>query len=69
MRDAEAQLYEKEQEAHRRKAVAENTELYAEQKASEAMVEAANAEAYYVEKMLTALGANYMAPRDYLMIN
>ncbi|CAN6459743.1 unnamed protein product [Victoria cruziana] len=77
-RDAEAQLYEREQEAAGRKVIAEaaffarqqeaDAELYAKQKASEAMVAAADAEAYYTEKMLTALGGNYMALRDYLLI-
>ncbi|CAN6459741.1 unnamed protein product [Victoria cruziana] len=77
-RDAEAQLYEREQEADGRKVVAEaaffarqqeaDAELYAKQKASEAMVAAADAEAYYTEKMLTALGGNYMALRDDLLI-
>ncbi|KAF3792484.1 hypothetical protein EJ110_NYTH11304 [Nymphaea thermarum] len=60
---------ERELEAHRRSAVADmrnrqqeaDAEFYAKQKASEAMVEATNAEAYYVEKMLTTLGGNYMA--------
>ncbi|KAF3792480.1 hypothetical protein EJ110_NYTH11299 [Nymphaea thermarum] len=36
---------------------------------SEVMVEVVNAEAYYVDEMLTAVGGNYMAQRDYLMIN
>ncbi|KAF3792482.1 hypothetical protein EJ110_NYTH11302 [Nymphaea thermarum] len=64
-RDAEAQLYERELEAHGRSAVAEmrnrqheaDAELYAKQKAFEVMVDAAIAEAYYVDEMLTALGA------------
>ncbi|KAF3792481.1 hypothetical protein EJ110_NYTH11301 [Nymphaea thermarum] len=76
-RYAEAQLYERELEAHGRSAVVEmrnrqkeaDTELYAKQKVSEVMVEAVNGEAYYVDEMLTALGGNYMAQRDYLMIN
>ncbi|KAF3792479.1 hypothetical protein EJ110_NYTH11298 [Nymphaea thermarum] len=74
-KDTEAHLYKRELEAHGRSAVAEmrnrqqDAELYAKQKASEVMVEAANAEAYYVDEMLTALGGNYMAQRDYLMIN
>ncbi|KAF3792478.1 Flotillin-like protein 3 [Nymphaea thermarum] len=76
-RNAKAQLYERELEAHGRSVLAEmhnrqqeaDAEFYAKQKASEAMVEAANAGAYYVEKMLNALGGCYMAQKDYLMIN
>ncbi|KAJ9555227.1 hypothetical protein OSB04_009841, partial [Centaurea solstitialis] len=78
-KDAEAILYEKEKEAEAQKAIAEATlyarqqiadgELYAKQKEAEGLVALAQAQGTYVHTLLGALGGNYAALRDYLMIN
>ncbi|KAJ0481275.1 putative Band 7 domain, Flotillin family, Band 7/SPFH domain superfamily [Helianthus annuus] len=76
---AEAILYEKEKEAEAQKATAEATfyarqqvadgELYAKQKEAEGLVALAQAQGTYIRTLLGALGGNYGALRDYLMIN
>ncbi|KAF5773438.1 putative Band 7 domain, Flotillin family, Band 7/SPFH domain superfamily [Helianthus annuus] len=76
---AEAILYEKEKEAEAQKAMAEATffarqqvadgELYAKQKEAEGLVALAQAQGTYIRTLLGALGGNYGALRDYLMIN
>ncbi|XP_052172863.1 flotillin-like protein 4 [Diospyros lotus] len=76
---AEAILYEKEQEAAAQKAIAEATfyarqqaadgELYAKKKEAEGLVALAQAQGLYIQTLLDALGGNYNALRDYLMIN
>ncbi|KAK1429654.1 hypothetical protein QVD17_11868 [Tagetes erecta] len=76
---AEAILYEKEKEAEAQKAIAEAAlysrqqaaegELYAKQKEAEGLVALAQAQGTYIRTLLGALGNNYGALRDYLMIN
>lgn len=76
---AEAVLYEKEKQAQAQKAIAEATfyarkhvadgELYAKQKEAEGLVALAHAQGTYIRTLLDALGGNYGALRDYLMIN
>ncbi|KAM0009334.1 putative Flotillin family [Helianthus debilis subsp. tardiflorus] len=76
---AEAILYEKEKEAAAEKATAEaalysrkqvaDGELYAKQKEAEGLVYLAQAQGVYIRTLLGALGGNYDALRDYLMIN
>ncbi|KAI3822387.1 hypothetical protein L1987_09976 [Smallanthus sonchifolius] len=76
---AEAILYAKEKEAEAQKAMAEVTfysrkqvadgELYAKQKEAEGLVALAEAQGTYLRTLLGALGGNYGALRDYLMIN
>lgn len=76
---AEAILYEKEKEAKAHKAIAEaafytrrqaaNGELYTNQKEAEGLVALAQAQGTYLSTLLSSLGGNYAALRDYLMIN
>ncbi|XP_076952998.1 flotillin-like protein 4 [Bidens hawaiensis] len=76
---AEAILYEKEKEAEAQKVMADATfysrqqvtdgELYAKQKEAEGLVALAHAQGTYLRTLLGALGGNYGALRDYLMIN
>ncbi|CAI9289350.1 unnamed protein product [Lactuca saligna] len=78
-KSAEAILYEKEKEAEAQKAMAEATlysrqqvadgELYAKQKEAEGLVALAQAQGTYLRTLLGAMGGNYGALRDYLMIN
>nr|GEV63414.1 hypothetical protein [Tanacetum cinerariifolium] len=78
-KDAEAALYEKEKEAEAQKAIAEATfyarqqvadgELYAKQKEAEGLVAIAQAQGAYLRTLSGALGGNYAAIRDYMMIN
>ncbi|XP_042476023.1 flotillin-like protein 4 [Macadamia integrifolia] len=76
---AEAILYEKEKEAEAQKAMAEasfyarqqvaDAELYAKNKEAEGLVALAQAQGVYLRTLLGALGGNYGAFRDYMMIN
>ncbi|KAE8721100.1 Flotillin-like protein 1 [Hibiscus syriacus] len=78
-KQAEAILYEKEKEAAAQKAIADATfygrqrvadvELYAKQKEAEGLMALAQAQGVYLRTLLDALGGNYAALRDYLMIN
>ncbi|KAE8690015.1 Flotillin-like protein 1 [Hibiscus syriacus] len=78
-KQAEAILYEKEKEAAAQKATADATfygrqrvadvELYAKQKEAEGLMALAQAQGVYLRTLLDALGGNYAALRDYLMIN
>ena len=52
--------------AHKQEAEAE---LYAKKKEAEGIVTLGNAQGAYVSTLLNALGNNYTAVRDYLMIN
>lgn len=76
---AEAELYEKEKEAAAQRAIASATfyaqqqaadgELYAKKKEAEGLVASAQAQGVYISTLLEALGGNYSALRDYLMIS
>lgn len=76
---AEAILYERSKEAEAQKAMAEaayfarqqaaDGDLYAKQKEAEGLVALAKAQGEYIRTLLDALGGNYIALRDYLMIN
>lgn len=78
-KEAEALLYEQQKVADGQKAVAEATffarrqaadgELYAKKKEAEGLVALAEAQGAYLSTLLGALGGNYAALRDYLMIN
>ncbi|GMI77136.1 flotillin 1 [Hibiscus trionum] len=78
-KQAEAILYEKEKEAAAQKAIADaafygrqrvaDVELYAKQKEAEGLMALAQAQGVYLRTLLDALGGNYAALRDYLMIN
>ncbi|TYI65158.1 hypothetical protein E1A91_D09G137700v1 [Gossypium mustelinum] len=78
-KQAEAILYEKEKEAAGQKAIADaafygrqrvaDVELYAKQKEAEGLMALAQAQGVYLRTLLEALGGNYAALRDYLMIN
>ncbi|XP_065848850.1 flotillin-like protein 4 [Euphorbia lathyris] len=78
-KEAEAILYEKEKEAQAQKAVADATfyarqqlaegELFAKQKEAQGLIALAQAQGTYLQTLLTALGGNYGALRDFLMIN
>ncbi|XP_071708716.1 flotillin-like protein 1 [Rutidosis leptorrhynchoides] len=65
---AEATLYLKEKEAEAKKAIADS-ELYAKQKEAEGLIALAQAQGTYIRTLSSALGGNYAALRDYLMIN
>lgn len=75
---AEAALYEKEKDAEAQKAIAEATfytrqqvadaELYAKKKQAEGIEAIAHSQGVYLKTLLEALGGNYMALRDFLMI-
>ncbi|XVE97378.1 hypothetical protein REPUB_Repub03eG0014500 [Reevesia pubescens] len=79
LKEAEATLYQKEQEAAAEKAMADaafysrqqtaDGELYAKQKEAEGLIELGKAQGLYLNTLLNALGGNYAALRDYLMIN
>ncbi|KAJ9702689.1 hypothetical protein PVL29_004425 [Vitis rotundifolia] len=76
---AEAVLYEKEKEAAAQKASAEaafyarqqlaDGELYAKKKEAEGIVALAQAQGVYLRTLLDALGGNYAALRDYMMVS
>ncbi|CAD6212923.1 unnamed protein product [Miscanthus lutarioriparius] len=76
---AEAKLYEQQKAAEARKAqadaqffeqkLAEDAKLYAKQKEAESLATVGKAKADYVAAMLQALGGNYHALRDFLMID
>jgi flotillin len=78
-KSAEAKLYEQQKAAEARKAqadaqffeqkLAEDAKLYAKQKEAESLATVGKAKADYVAAMLQALGGNYHALRDYLMID
>ncbi|KEH44434.1 SPFH/band 7/PHB domain membrane-associated family protein [Medicago truncatula] len=78
-KEAEAILYEKKAEAEAQKALADATfyackqaaeaDLYAKKKEAEGIVTLGNAQGAYVSTLLNALGNDYTALRDYLMIN
>ena len=78
-KEAEAILYEKKAEAEAQKASADATfyaskqaaeaELYAKKKEAEGIVTLGQAQGVYVSTLLNALGNDYTAVRDYLMIN
>ncbi|RLN39698.1 hypothetical protein C2845_PM01G39450 [Panicum miliaceum] len=65
---AEAKLYEQQKAAEARK-LTEDAKLYAKQKEAESLATVGKAKADYVASMLQALGGNYHALRDYLMID
>nr|CAB3499350.1 unnamed protein product [Digitaria exilis] len=79
MQAAEAKLYEQQKAAEARKAqadaqffeqkLAEDAKLYAKQKEAESLATVGKAKADYVASMLQALGGNYHALRDYMMID
>jgi flotillin len=76
---AEAALYEETKVAEARKAqadarffeqrMAEDARLYAKQREAEAVALVGKAKSEYVASMLVALGGNYNAVRNYLMID
>ncbi|KAL5698448.1 Flotillin-like protein 4 [Ranunculus cassubicifolius] len=76
---AEAELYEKENEAAAQRTIASATlftqqqvadgELYAKKKEAEGLVALAQAQGVYIRTLLEALGGDYNALRDYLMIS
>ncbi|KAK9100461.1 hypothetical protein Scep_023891 [Stephania cephalantha] len=76
---AEAVLYKKEKEAEAERVSASaallprqqkaDAELYAKKKEAEGPVAIAEAQGKYLKKLLEALGGNYSALRDYLMID
>ncbi|GAA0163039.1 hypothetical protein LIER_19009 [Lithospermum erythrorhizon] len=76
---AEAFLYEKQKQAEAQKATAEASfysrqqsidgELYSKMKEAEGLKAMADAQGYYLSTVLGALGGNYVAMRDYLMIS
>ncbi|XP_028799132.1 flotillin-like protein 3 [Neltuma alba] len=76
---AEAILFQKEKEAEAQKSLAEaaqfsrkqaaDAELYAKMKEAEGIVALGQAQGTYLRSLLDALGGNYAALRDYLMIN
>ncbi|GAB4854618.1 Flotillin-like protein 4 [Ancistrocladus abbreviatus] len=76
---AEAILFEKEREAEAQKALAEasfyasqqaaDAGLYAKRREAEGIVAVAQAQGVYLRTLLEALGGNYAALRDYMMIN
>ncbi|GMH12465.1 hypothetical protein Nepgr_014306 [Nepenthes gracilis] len=76
---AEAALFEKEREADAQKALAEaalyarqqsaDAELYTKKKEAEGIAALGHAHGAYLRTLLEALGGNYAALRDYMMIN
>lgn len=72
-------LYEQEKAADARRTAAEaaffarqkeaEAELYAKQKEAEGLIALGKAQSEYLSSLLEALGGNYLALRDYLMIN
>lgn len=77
-KEAEAVLYEKEREAAAQKALAEaafysrqqaaDGELYAKKKEAEGIMALADAQGHYLLTLLDALGGDYAALRDYMMV-
>ncbi|WJX41722.1 Flotillin-like protein 4 [Trifolium repens] len=78
-KEAEAALFEKKAEAEAQIALADATfyarkqaaeaDLYAKKKEAEGIVTVGNAQGVYVNTVFNALGGNYYALRDYLMID
>ncbi|CAJ2643609.1 unnamed protein product [Trifolium pratense] len=78
-KEAEAVLFEKKAEAEAQIALADATfyarkqtaeaELYAKKKEAEGIMTLGQAQGVYVNTLFNALGGNYYALRDYLMIN
>ncbi|XP_057522844.1 flotillin-like protein 4 [Amaranthus tricolor] len=78
-KSAEATLFKKEKEAAAQKALAEasfytrqqaaDADLYAKKKEAEGILALAQAQGTYIRTLLEALGGNYGALRDYMMIN
>ncbi|WJX41719.1 Flotillin-like protein 4 [Trifolium repens] len=78
-KEAEAALFEKKAEAEAQIALADATfyarkqaaeaELYAKKKEAEGIVALGQAQGVYVNTLFNALGGNYYALRDYLMID
>lgn len=78
-KEAEAELYENRKAAEAKKLAAEaqtyavqlaaDAALYAKKKEAEGLKGIAEAEGIYVQNLLSALGGNYNALRDYMMIN
>ncbi|KAK4274396.1 hypothetical protein QN277_017622 [Acacia crassicarpa] len=76
---ADAILFEKEKEAEAQKAMAEaaqfarkqaaDAQLYAKMKEAEGIMALGQAQATYLRTLLDSLGGDYVALRDYLMIN
>ncbi|KAF6147634.1 hypothetical protein GIB67_031625 [Kingdonia uniflora] len=76
---AEAVLYEKEKEAEAQRATASaalfaqqqfaDGELYTKKREAEGLMALAEAQGVYVRTLLDAVGGNYTALRDYMMIN
>nr|WBT97330.1 flotillin 1 [Suaeda altissima] len=76
---AEATLFKMEKEAAAQKALAEasfytrqqaaDADLYAKKKEAEGILALAQAQGTYLKTLLEALGGNYVALRDYMMIN
>jgi flotillin len=79
VQEANWALYKKQKEAEAQIALADATfyarkqtaeaELYAKKKEAEGIVTLAQAQGVYVNTLLKALGGNYTALRDYMMIN
>nr|XP_009603138.1 flotillin-like protein 6 isoform X3 [Nicotiana tomentosiformis] len=77
-KEAEAELYENREAAEAKKLAADaqtyavqlaaDAALYAKKKEAEGLVATAEAQGVYVRNLLSALGGNYNALRDYLMI-
>ncbi|ERN05346.1 flotillin-like protein 3 [Amborella trichopoda] len=75
----DAGLYEREKEAEGCKAAADaalytrqqeaEAELYTKKKESEGLMALADAQSYQVKRLLEALGGDYRALRDYMMLN
>ncbi|XP_050235921.1 flotillin-like protein 4 [Mercurialis annua] len=78
-KEAEAILYQKEKEAEAQKTIANaafyarqqavDAELYSKQKEAEGLIALAHAQGTYLRTLLDALGGNYAAVRDFLLVN
>ncbi|CAN4125972.1 unnamed protein product [Withania somnifera] len=78
-KEAEAELYENKKAAEAKKLVAEaqtyslqlaaDAALYAKKKEAEGLQRISEEEGFYVRNLLSALGGNYNALRDYMMID
>ncbi|XP_048447843.1 flotillin-like protein 4 isoform X2 [Pyrus x bretschneideri] len=69
---ADAILYQREKEAEAQKATAEAhlfAQCYAKQKEAEGLMALGQAQGAYLRSLWDALGGNYAAMRDYMMIN
>ncbi|XP_021825449.1 flotillin-like protein 4 isoform X2 [Prunus avium] len=64
---AESQLYAKKQEAEAQKAIAE-AQLYAKKLEAEGLMALGQAEGAYLRSLLEAVGGNYNATRDFMML-